>query len=173
MKLGPITKTCLTCGKEFRVWPYRLRQGEGKYCSRQCYGESNRKPWLERTCEYCGKNFFVVPSRVPDGRAHFCSKECRYSAARQVIGELNPAWRGGRCITDGYISLYQGRRQHKVEHRLVMERHLGRQLGPNELVHHINGVKTDNRIENLEIISRAEHMRLHLHRRQSAAGLSR
>lgn len=47
------------------------------------------------------------------------------------------------------------------EHRYIMEQHIGRKLSRKEHVHHKNGIKTDNRLDNLEIMDASEHHRSH------------
>lgn len=92
-------------------------------------------------------------------------------------GRNNPCWSGGRIVLAGYVFLYcpdhptvQGKRKKYVqEHRLVMEEHLGRLLLPGEVIHHRNGNKQDNRLENLELFE--NHSR-HVSREQKGRRLS-
>lgn len=70
--------------------------------------------------------------------------------------------------TDGYILVNMGFKpkgakgsRYKLQHRIVMEKYLGRPLLRSEIVHHKNGIKFDNRIRNLEVITQAEHAKKH------------
>jgi hypothetical protein len=71
---------------------------------------------------------------------------------KQPKGQASPSWKGGREVTKaGYVRLWISRNERVLEHRLVMEQHLGRRLNRDEVVHHINGDNADNRLSNLEL----------------------
>lgn len=88
------------------------------------------------------------------------------SSRRVRKGPANHMWKGGRTVTShGYVLVRVGKGHHLAdvrgyayEHRIVAEKKIGRRLRPGEEVHHINGVRSDNRPENVKVTANtAEH----------------
>ena len=115
-----------------------------------------------KICLGCGKEF--EPSRNSVGK--YCGQAC-YHSKREQDRDKNNRWKGGRTEMRGYKLIllspddffYPMARKdgYVLEHRLVMAKRLGRCLQPWELVHHRNGVRIDNRKENLSLVMVGVH----------------
>lgn len=118
---------------------------------------------IEKICSNCQEKFSIPPSRTET--ANFCSIECRSKAWN---GKGNPNWKGGEHVNaDGYIKIFRPDHPsadpagYVYQHRLVMERYCGGNSLEGKRIHHLNGDKADNRIENLTIETASSHRLMH------------
>lgn len=110
---------------------------------------------MEHVCKICGVVFY---------NSHRTRKTCSVPcAAKWRSGSGSPNFKGGSFDKNGYRVVRRGRDLPAIrEHRLVMERMIGRPLLKTEVVHHKNGNILDNRPENLELFkSQGDHRRHH------------
>lgn len=171
-------ENCELCGKHIRTSP-RIRRL--RFCSTACRvlsrlggigakhgkltlveyaqqkGEGKESKSLVRCLCECGNYCIIEAANVLSGGTRSCG--ClRKAYTDSMHGEGHPGWKGGRTFdTNGYVRLWMPQHPNAysdktvLEHIYVMSEFLGRPLRKGENVHHRNGVKADNRIENLEL----------------------
>lgn len=172
-----ITRHCGYCGKKFRFKLCEKREGRGRFCSKECHykwrketgamaGEKASR-WrgggIVRYCEYCGREFRAKRSEVEKGKGKFCSIKCKDKwQAENLVGEMNPHWRGGSVK-------YYGRNWRKLR-KEVLERDGYRCriccVERGLVVHHKKKIKRfsnkddANYMDNLVVACRSCHMKL-------------
>ena len=157
-----LTVNCKVCGKSTEAYPSQAKRK--KYCSKTCYARAL--------------------SEKMKGAGHFLFGKTHSEATREKLrnrpvkrGPDNPRWKG-YFLSRGYKLIHletlspeeqelfrpmatMTNKTYIPEHRVVMARHLGRSLLPTEVVHHVNGKKADNRLENLELHDGSAHKKEH------------
>lgn len=152
---------------------------------------TDTEEWNNAECRVCGKKFHLKPSAMKRFKTHYCSKECQNEARKEYMkgsgnhqfgikGEKNASWNGdNRKLTGhGYVMIrvpehpFADKWGWVFEHRAVAEKHLlndensveiggERYLRSDYCVHHINFDRTDNRTENLSVMTSKAHRVLH------------
>ena len=121
-----------------------------------------KKTGLELPCAFCGEPHYVAKWESDKGLGKYCSRKCKFEASKGSMPGIGSKYTGG----DGYVRLYYpthpdaDSRGRLLEHRWVAEQKYGRRINKGEHIHHINGIRDDNRPENLEVIGSGEHAKV-------------
>lgn len=167
----PQSHRCLSCSvkythmKQRENFKWELFTGT-PYLGQEVYGRElgytkdakHKYKWSE--CPYCHKTRWIVYR----GTKYKYTFRCITCAGKSNAGDKHHHWKGGSHITNGYRAVkvtkedefyisMANKNGYVMEHRLIMAKYLHRCLLPWEVVHHKNGDKLDNRIENLELLN--------------------
>jgi len=150
--------------------------GEIRHASK--IGYKGRASYIWHACIDCGRERWVKLVRgIP--LFQLCNTCSGRRAGRAQAGSLNPNWRGGRKKDkDGYILVklspddffypMANNKGYVLEHRLIMAKHLGRNLHPWEVVYHKNEIQDNNLLSNLELTMKSYHSSKHNRQRHLA-----
>ena len=167
---------CGNCGIEFEDWS----SGKRKYCSRECHGISTRVKLSSEKLKEMYESGLCIPEIA---KKFGCSKTLvrkrffefgipirsvseaiklgyKMGARKRMCGKNHPLWRAERTMQAGYVYIFPGIGKRIREHRYIWEQSNGK-IPSGCIIHHLNGIKTDNRIENLCMVTRANHSANH------------
>lgn len=152
---------CPYCNESHRISKSRFNETKSKkfYCCREHWKLDSK---VSIKCLVCNKKKILYRSdRKIKNRGQFCSKKCARKAT--PTGKDNKHWQGGRIVdSKGYIRIWDlKKRRYVLEHRIVMDV----VANPTIHIHHKNGIKSDNRPENLEKLTHSEHSTLENNKR--------
>lgn len=169
---------CFLCKKKTYRKSY---DREKKYCSFECYSKgmcgSGNHFFNKKHSSKTKQKMILYKKLNPSSISTYWlgKKIPREIIKKAQENKINPSgsshynWKGGkRYTTNGYVMIYSPNHpfRHKRsktvhEHRLKMEKKIGRLLKKGEVVHHVNGIKSDNRISNLVLMTNSEHSSFH------------
>lgn len=189
-------KKCAECGKDVEIFhKERLYNRKNFFCSRRCMGIYTKKQNLNTICPICGKSFHKKAYSKTKCLNNYCSIECHRKAKMKYMkgeknhqyglkGKLNASWKSDKRVSSyGYILVrclehpFRNEDDMVFEHRLIAEKYLlndensveinGKKYLKNDLiVHHKDGNKKNNSVDNLEIMTLSEHTKLHLRKKK-------
>lgn len=155
-------KLCLNCSKEFNF--FSGSKGETKkrkFCSSKCNGNFYAQKLSEERRGIGNPMFGKKPWNYDYEKERIVCKQLKMPRPKRgkVLG-FNVLITKSGSRRQRYYDVKTGKGYKKL-HRILMEKHLGRELSSDEIVHHVDGNGLNNNINNLTIMSRSEHSKVH------------
>lgn len=151
---------CDHCGKEFEKPTSRVNESRKKgwklYCSAECRSSAKTKK-VKCFCAHCGKEIWKDPAEIKNSKSGnvFCNKSCAcsYNNSHFRLGENNPNWKGGQCVSSYTTTAYR-----TYIHECVICGCSDKEMLD---VHHIDCNRENNDPDNLIILCANHHAKVH------------